>query len=146
MTKLLSAETHLQSTISHSFTKAILLDDSSFDRMKVRRLFRNMNLHNSLVEVESVEQFKSSLGESDFDIIIVDYDLPDGTGHDALRLLRECPRNNLAGSIMITGNICPEVSKRALELGCTACIAKRRLSASAFKSAINKANRQCMQY
>lgn len=80
-----------------------LLDDSSFDRTRIRRHCQDTGLFLSFKEVGSITDFKLCLEEEAFDLFLLDYYLPDGTGLDARDIIQHCPLNKNAPSLLISG-------------------------------------------
>lgn len=58
---------------------------------------------------------RALLAQSDFDLVISDISLPDGTGIDVLRMVRE--RSLDLPAILVTGTPALDTAIRALELG-----------------------------
>ncbi len=117
----------------------LIIDDSVFDRARLRRTIQVAGIRCAIQEVENLLEADAALEFGVFDLAILDYDLPDGTGHDAIRLLQRSYLNSQTAMVMITGNQSARVSKVALELGCIACISKDRLSPDNLKCAFAEA-------
>ena len=60
--------------------KALLLDDSTFDRARIRRLGQKTDLALQLDEVSSIAEMKDAVARQVFDLIMIDYRLPQGDG------------------------------------------------------------------
>ncbi|OUS20829.1 hypothetical protein A9Q95_11235 [Rhodobacterales bacterium 59_46_T64] len=116
--------------------KALILDDSRFDRTRVRRLFRSVGVPFNLDEADTVDSLKKVLDQETFDVILVDYNLPVSNGLEALKMVREHPKNANAATIMIAGDDQTEVAVQAMKFGCKDYISKRQLSAERLKSSI----------
>lgn len=116
--------------------KILILDDSAFDRAQIRRVLIQARLGSNFHEAESLAALDKALERETFDVAMLDYDLPDGTGHDALRRLQACDRNAQPVSVMITGNEAPHIAQGALTLGCSSCFLKSELNAHALTKAI----------
>ena len=134
----------MNALISEDFdiAKILVLDDSVFDRARLRRAIKVARIRCSIQEVESLDAAEAVLHTNKFDLAILDYDLPDGTGHDAIRLLQRCPLNSQISIVMITGNQSARVSRIALEMGCEACIPKDGLTPERLKCALVNALNQ----
>ena len=117
----------------------LVVDDSEFDRLRIRRLVRTAGLKNHVDEVESLSKMRAALDQQKFDVIILDYNLTEGTGIEALNFLKDHPTNSDAATIMIAGNERSEIAVQAVKLGCSDYIPKDRLSVDRLKSAISRA-------
>lgn len=115
---------------------ALLLDDSEFDRRRIRRLSRQTDLPIALGEVASIDALPGMLEREDFDVILLDFVLPEGDGLEALEIVRRNGRNAGCPVIMVAGGEEPQVALRALREGCTDYIAKQELNARRLQAAI----------
>ena len=122
--------------------KILILDDSVFDRARLRRTMQVARIRCCIKEVDSLQAAEAAIHSDEIDLAILDYDLPDGTGHDAIRLLQRCPLNSQASMMMITGNKSAHVSRAALEMGCVACISKDGLTPNGLKLVVVDAMNQ----
>ena len=117
----------------------LILDDSVFDRARLRRAIQVARIRCSIQEVESLQAAEAAANDEEFDLAVLDYDLPDGTGHDAIRMLHRSPLNSQISMVMITGNNSVRISEAALEMGCLACISKECLSPDDLKHVFTEA-------
>lgn len=131
--------TGARAPVSQDEIAVLILDDNQFDRMKIRRLFKSSGMSVYLDEADSLEMLESVMDEIEFDVILLDYDLPRNSGMDAVKLVRDHPRNRNAATIMITGFDHSEIAVQALKLGCTDYISKGQLSAARLRSAVHQA-------
>ena len=127
---------HLHAVNSDPRINALILDDSEFDRVKLRRLLKDTSVPISLREASDVQTFEAMLDSSVFDVVLIDHQLVDTDGFDALALLRQSGKNRGAACIMITGNDKSAIAVRALKTGCSDYIAKQDLSPDRLKSSI----------
>lgn len=104
--------------------RALLLDDSSFDRARIRRLSSKTGLQIELDEVGSIAEMDAAVKGSKYDLIMIDYRLPQGDGMEALDHILQDPRNRDAGKIMITGNGSVDTAVQAMRGGCHDFLAK----------------------
>lgn len=63
----------------------LLVEDDDIDRRAVERLIRREELPYALTTVRSVSEAMAAAGDARFDVALVDYKLPDGTGLDVQR-------------------------------------------------------------
>lgn len=117
---------------------ALIVDDSEFDRMKLRRLIEATDLSFDLVEAESLAAMDAALDRGDFDLVLIDFFLVGHTGFEALQLLGRKSRKSPI-SIMVTGDEQAEIAVQAIKMGCADYLSKANLSADRLKLAISEA-------
>jgi CheY-like chemotaxis protein len=71
-----------------------------------------------------IEQAEKILLHSAPDVVVVDYDLPDGTGIELIGLLRQNSNHRTTPIILLTGEIDPHELERAVMMGIYAFLAK----------------------
>lgn len=118
---------------------ALVLDDSTFDRRRIRRLSKQTGLPIFLDEAGSIEAMRELLNIDQFDVILLDYRLPSGDGIEALEMVRNHPTNSHVPTIMVTGIEDPEVVVRAMRLGCSDFLAKDDITAQSLAQAVTAA-------
>lgn len=115
---------------------ALILDDSKFDRQRIRRMTRDSGLPIYLDEVTSIEGLRTLLDADEFDVILLDYRLNSGDGLEALEMVRTHPKNAMCPTIMVSGVADPDVAIRAMRLGCSDYLAKSHIDAGSLKEAV----------
>ena len=90
-------------------------------------------------QADCLQALAKQLETTAFDLICVDYSLPDGSGIDALEMIAQSPRNANATSIMVTSYDAEEISFKAMAQGCADYITKDELSPSSFERAVTNA-------
>lgn len=113
----------------------LVVDDQRFDRTRLRRLIKELEFETHVVEADRLETMGSMLQRDKFDLILIDYNLPDGNGLMALDAIRLDPKNRQAATIMIAGDGQNEIAIEALKRGCSDYITKDDLSATSFRRA-----------
>lgn len=116
--------------------RALILDDSRFDRARIRRLTNAIQLSISLDEVGSIIEMEKAVESEDYDLIFVDYTLPVGDGMVALDYIHDCPRNRNAGKIMVTGSEAMGTVVEAMRAGCHDFLCKDQIDIESLRSAI----------
>jgi CheY-like chemotaxis protein len=119
--------------------RVLVLDDQRFDRHKLCRMCSALPIKCEVAQADSLSAFAKQIEEAAFDLVFVDYSLPDGSGIDALEMLHLSPRNNDATSIMITSFDEEPISFEAMMRGCADYITKDELSPSSFERAVTNA-------
>lgn len=121
---------------------ALILDDSVFDRQRIRRLTKDTNLRILINEAATLEALDSVLDEEKFDVIFIDYYLPEGDGLDALERIRSHHINRDCPAIMVTGKDNSEVAVKSLKMGCTDYVCKDDLTAASLRRCVIEAVEQ----
>lgn len=121
-----------------AFVSILIVDDQRFDRTRLQRLIATLDFDTHVVEADGLETMGTKLQLDKFDLILLDYNLSDGTGLQALEAIRLDPKNRQAATIMIAGDGQSEIAIEALKRGCSDYITKDDLSpASLRRAAIN---------
>lgn len=113
----------------------LVVDDQRFDRTRLKRLISGLEFETHVVEADRLETMGTMLQRDKFDLILVDYNLPDGNGLMALDAIRLDPKNRQAATIMVAGDGQTDVAIEALKRGCSDYITKDDLSPASFKRA-----------
>lgn len=93
--------------------KVLIVDDDRFVRMALNEALRSWDYE--VVEADSVKTAKTSFADEEPAVVLLDIDLPDGSGLDVLTYIKEQSPETVA--VMITGNVDVENSVAALRGG-----------------------------
>lgn len=126
--------------------KALLLDDSSFDRSRIRRMSRKTDLLIDMDEVSSLRELDTAVATSAYDLILVDYRLPEGSGLTALDHVLATDLNRNAAKIMITGNSALDTAVTAMRGGCHDFLTKDDMDVDRLRSAVLNAMAAAAQH
>ena len=133
-------------TTPGTVARILIVDDQRFDRMRIKRLCGGLDFPIRMTEAESIAALAQQLDEGEFDLILLDYNLPDGDGLRGLQMIRAHPQNGAAATVMVTGTDQTEVAIEALRGGCSDYIAKDELSQSTLRrSAFNALQKTALQ-
>lgn len=99
--------------VKGSAGKVLIVDDDRFVRMALSEALRLWEYET--VEADSVKSAKQAFEEEDPAVVLLDIDLPDGSGLDILTFIKEQSPDTIA--IMITGNVDVENTVAALRGG-----------------------------
>ena len=121
------------------FARILIVEDQRFDRVRLQRLISELEFETVVREAEHLADLARLMGEAQFDLVLLDYSLPDGNGLQGLDAIRLDPKNRNAAVIMVTGNEQAEIAIEAMKRGCSDYITKGDLSSSSFRRASIKA-------
>ena len=119
--------------------RALVLDDSDFDRTRVSRLLQKVCGSVTIRDASDISDFRAALDESDFDLVLIDYLLVGETGLTAVDLLASHPRQSASTAIMVAGEANLDVALRAMRRGCTDYIPKSELSVEGLRDILASA-------
>ena len=119
--------------------RTLLLDDSNFDRARIRRLSGKTDLPIELDEVDSIADMERAIRAAAYDLILIDYRLPVGDGLTALEAIQHTPLNRGAGTIMITGNAEVDTAVSAMRSGCHDFLSKDAITVEMLRNAMTNA-------
>jgi CheY-like chemotaxis protein len=126
--------------------RTLLLDDSRFDRKRIRRIGDGLGLNLKFEEVDSVPAMQELLDRQGFDLFLIDYMLPGDDGLAALRLIRGHRGQSEAVSIMISGRADQRIAVDAIKAGCQDFILKSDMSPAFLRSAVVSALRNARPF
>ena len=110
--------------------KALLLDDSTFDRARIRRMSRKTDFVIDLTEACDIAEMKAAIEREAFDLVLIDYRLPEGDGLDVLAYIQNSAHNSDAATIMITGTGDMNTAVTAMRNGCHDFLTKEEVTAA----------------
>jgi len=99
--------------------KILIIEDDLIDQMAIVRMLKQQNWNYQHSIAKSIEEAKTQLAETTFDLVVSDHNLADGTTFDLLEDLKNTP------FILITGNE-DQATIKSVEskLGAIACFTK----------------------
>lgn len=125
-----------------SLLQVLILDDERFDRHRLARLCSGLDMPCEVANAVTLSAFEDLIDQHRFDLILIDYGLPDGTGMEALHMINMSAQNHTAATIMITGQDKEALAQQAIDSGCRDYLSKDDLSAPEFSRAVANALRK----
>lgn len=116
--------------------RALVLDDDAFDRTRIRRFTERSGLDVIIEEAPTLAAMEDLMGESSFDVIMVDYNLSEGDGLDAVDMIHKNKNNKDAAVIMISGQDQTALAVSAFRQGCSDFLNKNELSTETLNTAM----------
>ncbi|MES9852206.1 MAG: response regulator [Candidatus Thiodiazotropha sp. L084R] len=102
--------------------RVLIVDDSTTVRVKYQRLLISNGYHAETAD--SVAEGMRKALESQFDIAIIDYFMPDGTGDILCQKIREHEKTSSITTALLTGTYQDSAIKQSLEAGAVECMFK----------------------
>lgn len=124
---------------SPKIVQTLLLDDSTFDRARIRRMSRNTRMLIELTEVSDIAGMKEAVATRAFDLILIDYRLPQGDGLEVLAHIQQSELNADVATIMITGEGDMETAVTAMRNGCHDFLTKDMMTAEQLRQSMQGA-------
>lgn len=120
-------------------TSALVVDDADFDRKRLIRASEKAGLGLTFREARSLSEMQARLAEGAFDLIFIDFRLPDGDGLDALSAVSADLANRTAATLMIAGQSDLTVAVAALQRGCDDYLDKSGITPDSLRDAVTAA-------
>ena len=112
------------------------IDDSKYDRQRLRRIASQTRLDIEFTETANLDASITALRTSEFDIILMDQTLPDGEGTTVAELFKTHLGADAPPIIMISGSLEAVMPVKAKASGCAGYISKDALTAAMLEDAI----------
>lgn len=119
--------------------RILVIEDHRFDREKIGRFAAQLKNDVQITDAPTLARAIDFIGSQQFDLIFLDYSLPDGLGLDAMEIIRLSEQNCTTATIMITGQDMEGLAAEALRCGCCDYIAKTDLTLASFTRATTNA-------
>lgn len=101
------------------------LEDNPMDRQIVEKTLQSEKLKCRILACETKQQFENALQQGGFQLMLVDYQLPGFSGHEALEIARqECPDIPF---VFLSGVLGEEAAIESLKSGATDYVLKQRM-------------------
>jgi|GEM_PF-1631515 len=114
----------------------LLLEDDKVDREAIKRAALKADLDLNFHYAETLADFSDQLDAAEFDLAILDFRLPDGTGLEALRLVAQSKNNRACATIMVASEAEISIAVAALKSGCSDYMIKEDLTPATMRRAI----------
>lgn len=116
--------------------KILLVDDDFVDREQVKRILRNEDQNIHIVEAESVDDGLTKFEQETFDMVLLDYRMPQKDGIVMLRALRAMPMTQNVAVIFLSHSEDIQLSIECIQQGAQDYVVKSKLTAAILKRAI----------
>lgn len=131
---------------AQSRLRVLVLDDDAFDRKRLRRWIESSAAAQVVLhEAADLNGFADQIARHHFDIVLLDYVLPDGTGIDALRMLRAHAANAASYAVMVSGQSDDTFCRSSLLAGCDQYMEKSALDAGRIANLLRAATTRSLE-
>lgn len=110
--------------------RVLIVDDHVMFAESLARLLVGRDGISEVVVADSVGALRSSAGQIEPDVAVVDWQLGDGRAPDAVAVLRQ--RTPDVKVVVLTGALAPSVVRQAMDLGCSGVLTKDRAADELF--------------
>lgn len=117
----------------------LAVEDDDVDHLVLQRALKGGSINATLERVSTLEQASAAIGNTNFDCVLLDYHLPDGSGLDFLEGPGWVDRKCDPAVIMLTGVNDIEVAVAAMKLGAQDFLSKADVTSERLNSIISKA-------
>lgn len=108
--------------------EVLILDDDAFEQARLRRDCTATGLPVSTTVASDLQEFEAALDTRTYDVVFIDYLLPDGDGLAAQRIVQNHPVNFGAAVVMISNDMKTEVAIASMKRGSMDCLDKDSLN------------------
>ncbi|QUJ75407.1 response regulator [Sulfitobacter albidus] len=115
--------------------RILIVEDQRFDRVRLERMCKTFDFAVQMDEASTLAGMIDRLEAQSYDLVLLDYHLPDGSGLQGVEMIRDSTLNALTATIMITGTAEARVADRALRMGFSDYLTKDELSAETLQRA-----------
>ena len=134
-TPLVSSE----SVAPQDSTKLLLIDDCPLDRKLISQLIAKSGHCYEISEAESVSASLEMVAANEYDVLLLDYRLPDGIGPEYIAKLRESANNFHLPIIILTGHGDERTAIESFKDGASDYMPKDDMSTASLFRALNNA-------
>jgi PleD family two-component response regulator len=117
------------------FVKILIVDDRRLDRVRLRRICSNLDFEIQITEAASLIDMSAELRHSQFDLVFLDFHMPDGNGLLAMKIIQFDALNKHAAIIMVSGDSDSDIVIGAMQNGCHDFINKDDVSIESVRRA-----------
>tara|TARA_R110002049_G_scaffold276106_2_gene454230 strand:- start:279 stop:1973 length:1695 start_codon:yes stop_codon:yes gene_type:complete len=114
----------------------LIVDDDQIDRESIRRSLKSSDLSSRIQEVESVDEALAVIKEQHFDVILLDYNLPQRNGIELLLELQGDSTIDATAIIMMSSNEEDDLALECIRAGAQDFLTKTEINAFRLNRAI----------
>ncbi|UWR63767.1 response regulator [Phaeobacter inhibens] len=107
----------------------LVLDDSEFDRTRMRRLIAQADRTVEVITCSDIQDLEKALDENVVDLCLIDHQLRDASGLDAVAVVKKRLETEEVPVVMISGREDTEAVVSSMRAGCVDYVGKGNLTA-----------------
>lgn len=115
--------------------RALILDDDSFDRQRLRRMIAALPMQVDADAVSTLDDLRDMVARRAYDLVFLDFGLQGGTGLDALSIVSNSSKSEEVACIMVTNENRGDIAAACFRKGCQDFIPKSDLSPETLSTA-----------
>lgn len=116
--------------------QVLLVDDDMVDRAHIKRMLRRCDTTCIVTEAKNVDEGLSHIQENNYDVVLVDYNMPQRNGIELLKEMRTEAKNHNSAIIMMSTSEEEQLAMECIQAGAQDFIAKSDLSGFRIRRAI----------
>lgn len=120
--------------------KILLVDDDKVDRALVIRALKKSNLDVQITEAITVDQGLEMYSSNAYDVVLVDYQMPQRNGLDMIVELRRESKDNSTAIVMMSSSEDEQLSLDSIHAGAQDFLLKSEISSARLKRALLQAS------
>jgi len=120
--------------------KILLVDDDQVDRALVIRALKKSNLDVQITEAITVDQGLEMYSSNAYDVVLVDYQMPQRNGLDMIVELRRESKDNSTAIVMMSSSEDEQLSLDSIHAGAQDFLLKSEISSARLKRALLQAS------
>ena len=122
--------------------KVLIVDDDVVDRLIIIKALSSIHVHRKITETSSVSEGLAAIEQDHFDVILLDYKMPEADGIEMLYELRTKPNLGNSAVVMVSASEDNDLALRCIEAGAQDFIVKSELSEGKLNKAILHAQKR----
>ncbi|MGI9288477.1 MAG: ATP-binding protein [Pseudomonadales bacterium] len=124
---------------NENYTNILLVDDCALDRKLIRQLIEKSNHPFQISDADGIDTALRMISEHEYDVLLLDYRLPDGIGPERIEDLRDRANNFHLPIIVLTGHGDEHTAIESFKDGASDYMPKDDMSTSSLFRSINNA-------
>ncbi|MET1254195.1 EAL domain-containing protein [Aliikangiella maris] len=117
----------------------LVVDDDKLDRMQIKRTLSSSNLEVNITEALTVDEGLAAYSEGNFDVVLLDYRMPQRDGIEMIVEIRNEPKESSTAIVMMSSSEDEELAINCIKAGAQDFLIKSEITESRLRRAIQHA-------
>ncbi|MFC4698864.1 EAL domain-containing protein [Glaciecola siphonariae] len=122
--------------------KILIVDDDVVDRKIIMKALGGIDIHRDITQTSSVSEGLAAMDKEHFDVILLDYKMPEADGIEMLYHLRSQPDLGKTAVVMVSASEDTELALSCIEAGAQDFVVKNEISQGKLSKAILHAKKR----